>query len=67
LGTHSATSSSINGLPPFISRHYTHLVFVASNHALEFKLFRESLREKERLERVQKRVRSKESEQKLKD
>jgi len=48
LGACPATSSSINGLPPFTSRHHRQSVFIASNLALDFKLSIESLIEKER-------------------
>jgi len=66
LGARLATYSSINGLPPFTSMHHKHSVFIASNCALISKQSRESLGEKERVERVEKRVGSKESEQELK-
>jgi len=66
LGAHPATSSSINGLPRFTSMHHKHSVFIASIRALISKQSRESLGEKDRVERIEKRVGSKESEQELK-
>ena len=66
LGAHPATSSSMKALPPFTSTHHTQPYFVDNNLALGLHLSRESLGEKERVGRVEKGVRSKESEQELK-
>jgi hypothetical protein len=63
LGAHPATSSSIKALPPFISTHHTQAVSVDKHLALGLQQSRESLGEKESIERVEKRVGTMESEQ----
>jgi len=66
LGTRPTTSSSIKALPPFTSTHHTQTVSVDKHLALGLQVSRESLGEKESIERVEKRVGTKEGEQELK-
>jgi len=66
FGRPPGTFSPIKTLPPFTSTHHTQAVSVDKHLALSLQQSRESLGEKESIERVEKRVGTKESEQELK-
>jgi hypothetical protein len=66
LGALPTTFSPIKTFPPFTFIHHTRPVLVDKHLALSLQLSRESLGEKESIERVEKRVGTKESEQELK-
>jgi hypothetical protein len=66
LGARPATSSSIKALPPFTSTDHTQAISVDKHLGLGLQQSRESLGEKESIERVEKRVGIKGSERELK-
>ena len=66
LGARPTNSSSIKSLPPFTSTHHTKEVSVDKHLALGHQMSRESLGEKESIQRIKKRVGTKEIDQDLK-